>query len=138
MPGLEPAVAEEWLDTTLNGDATLIGLVPSGAWNTQAKENTTYPLIVYQFMSGIDHVEVASIRIWTNLVYLVKVIGETADLASLNAAVARIDALLHRASGSATDGTVWACVREQTIRLPDSVAGRQYRHSGGLYRIYAT
>lgn len=138
MAGIEPAVAEEWLDGLLNGDATLTGLVPSGAWNAQADEGTAFPLIVYQMMSGIDLAVVGAVRIWTNLIYQVKVIGQTANYAALNAAVARIDTLLHRASGSAADGTVWACVREQTIRLPDSVAGKQFRHAGATYRIYAS
>lgn len=129
--------AEEWLVTTL-ADATLAGLVPSGVWNMQAPENTAYPLIVFQMMAGNDYAAVGANRIWTNLVYMVKVIGETADFSTLSAAAARIDALLHRASGNATDGTIWSCVREQTIRLPDAIAGRQYRQAGGLYRIYAS
>lgn len=136
--GLESVAAEEWLESTLAGDATLTGLVEGGVWNTQAAQGTAYPLIVFQQMAGYDYAAVGANRIWTNLVYMVKVINETADFSTLSAAVARIDALLHRSSGIATDGTIWSCVREQTIRLPDAIAGRQYRQAGGLYRIYAS
>ncbi len=140
--GLEAAAAEEWLFNTLNGDAQLRGgasPLVQGVHNTEAPEGALFPFILYQFSSGVDLAVVGATRIWTNLVYLVKVVGETADFGDLQAAVARIDALLHRASGVAADGTVWACVREQVIRLPESIAGgRQYRHSGALYRIYAT
>lgn len=136
--GLEPAAVEEWLAGVLNGDAALLALVPSGAFNTQPPEDQPYPFILYQFMSGLDYAAVGAERIWTNMLFLVKVIGETASYSALNQAVARIDALLHRASGSATDGTVWSCTREQAIRLPDDVANRQYRQAGGLYRIYAS
>jgi hypothetical protein len=71
------------------------------------------------------------------MIYMVKVIGETADYGDLKAAVSRVDQLLHRSSGSAADGSVWVCVREQAIQMPDSVENRQYRHSGGLFRILA-
>src|SRR5438105_12141746 len=127
MQGLEVAAADEFIFNALNGEATLTPLV-HGVWNTQADEGTAYPIVVNQMLSGIHYAAVGAVRIWANLVYLIKVIGETADYSSLSAAVARIDALLHRASGTAADGTVWACVREQVIRMPDSVENRQYRH----------
>lgn len=136
--GLEVAAVDEWLDATLNNDATLAGLVPGGIWNTQPKANTAYPLGIFQFMSGVPHAAVGAYRIWVNMVYLVKVIGETADSATLNAAVARIDALLQRGSGTAADGTIWSCVCETMIRFPEAIEGRQYRHSGATYRLYAT
>jgi hypothetical protein len=134
----EPAVAEEWLSATLNGDPTLTALVPGAAWNTQADEGTSYPLVIYQMMSGVDTAAVGAIRIWTDLVYMVKVIGETAAFLDVDVAAARIDALLHRASGTVADGTIVSCVREQTFRLSESIAGGlQYRQAGGLYRINA-
>lgn len=125
---------------TLSGDAQLRGgatPLVQGIHNTMAPENSLYPLVLFQFMSGIDYAAVGAYRIWTNLIYMVKVIGQTADFGDLQAAVARIDVLLHRGNGAAADGNVWACVREQTIRLPDEVANKQFRHSGGLYRLYA-
>lgn len=136
--GLEAASAEEYLYATLHGDATLAALVPNGIWNTQADEDTPYPIVVFQLMSALDTSAVGANRIWTDMVYLVKAIGQTADPGALDPIAARIDALLHRASGSASDGTVWAIVREQVIRMPENVAGRFYRHSGGMYRIYAS
>lgn len=137
--GLEPDVAEEFIYGLLNGDATLTGLLAGGIKpGGSAPQGTPYPFVTYQMMSSIDLMVVDAIRIWTNLVYLVKVVGESADYQTLRAVVARIDALLHRASGTATDGTIWACVREQSIRMPEVVSGKQFRHDGGLYRLYAT
>jgi hypothetical protein len=135
--GLEASAAEEFIYGTLTGDATLTALVTGGVWNTQAEQGSVYPLLLYQFMSGLDYAAVGAERVWTNLIYMVKVIADTADFSVMNAAVARIDQLLHRASGTVADGSVWSCTREQVIRLPDSVAGSQYRQAGGLYRIYA-
>jgi hypothetical protein len=135
--GLEAVAGEEFLYSTLTGDATLMTQLTGGVWNTQADEGTAYPLLVFQFMSGIDFAAVGAERIWTNMLYLVKVIAEGAAFDAMNAAAARVDQLLHRASGSASDGTVWSCTREQIIRLPDSVAGSQFRQAGGIYRLYA-
>lgn len=134
--GLEAASADEFVYSTLHGDSTLMGLV-GGIWNTQADQGATYPLVVYQFQSGTDLMVVDAVRIWTNMMYLVKVIGQTADYAALNPALARIDTLLHRTSGAVADGTIWACVRETAFRLPETISGKQYRSSGAQYRIYA-
>lgn len=136
--GLEAASADEFLYSTLSGDATLMAAATGGVWNTQAQEGTVYPLIVFQFMSGIDYAAVGALRVWTNMIYMVKAIAEADNFDALNAIVARIDALLHRTSATPTDGIVWSCTREQVIRLPDSVASRQYRQSGALWRVYAS
>lgn len=136
--GLEAPAAEEWLYATLHGDATLMALV-HGVWpGGEAPQGTAYPFVTFQQMAANDYAAVGAFRIWTNMLYLVKVVGETPDFASLNTAVARIDTLLHRGSGTAADGTVWSCVREQVIRLPETVQGKQYRTAGALYRLYAT
>jgi hypothetical protein len=136
--GLEFAAAEEFLYGTLHGDGPLMALIhdvwPGGA----APQGTAFPFVTFQFMSGLDYAAVGAYRIWSNMLWLIKAVGETANFADLNAIVARIDALLHRSSGTAVDGTVWACVREQTVNLPEVVQGKQYRHSGALYRVYAT
>lgn len=140
--GFEQAAAEEWLYATLTGDATLVALLPGGATagisNTAAREGTPYPFVVYQLMSGIDYAAVGAFRIWSNLVYLVKAVGELDHVAALPAITARIDALLQRGSGVATDGIISSCVREQVIRIPETIAGKQFVHSGGLYRLYAS
>lgn len=139
--GLEASTAEDFLYSTLSGDATLMALLSGGIWNTEAKQNRPdpkYPLLLFQYMSGLDYAAVGAYRIWTNMIYMVKVVSDGADFGAMNAAVARIDQLLHRASGAAADGTVWSCTREQVIRLPDGVAGSSFRQSGALWRIYAS
>ncbi|MGL4651570.1 MAG: hypothetical protein ACRC1H_19340, partial [Caldilineaceae bacterium] len=54
----------------------------------------------------------------------------------------RIDALLQGSAGSVAAasplpaGNVWACVRETPFRLVEETATAQYRHLGGVYRLY--
>lgn len=136
--GLEFAAAEEYLYGTLHGDGTLMALIHDVWPGGSAPQGTLYPFVTFQFMSGMDYAAVGAYRIWTNMLWLVKAVGETANFADLSAIVARIDALLHRTSGTPADGTVWSCTREQTINLPEVVSGKQYRHSGALWRLYAT
>lgn len=137
MQGLEAKAAEEFLNATLTGDATLMAAVPGGVWNIQADQPTVYPFVTFQFMSGVPYSAVGAFRIWASMIYLVKVIGESANFDDLDIAAARIDALLHRASGTVTDGVVWSCTQEATIREPDAIAGKQFRVAGGRYRLYA-
>jgi hypothetical protein len=136
--GLEADACEQLIYSTLNGDATLTALV-TGVYIDLAPEGTAFPFVVFQEMSGRDLMEVGSNRIWTNFVYSVKVIGQTASFADLRTAVARVDVLLHKLSGTAASGTIHACIREQSVRLLElAPGGLQVRHSGGIYRLYAS
>lgn len=137
VPGREADAADEFIFTTLHGDATLMGLV-TDVYNSEGTQGVAiFPAVIFQFMSAVDYAAVGAARIWADMIYLVKVVGETADYAVLGPAVARIDTLLHRASGTVTDGTVWSCTREQPFRMVDNVASKQYRHAGATYRILA-
>lgn len=143
MPGLEMAAAREWLFSTLTADATLIALLPGGATagvnHRRAAQGTAYPIVIYQFMSGVDYAAVGAYRIWTNMVWLVKAVGASADAATIDAIAARIDTLLQRGSGTPASGVVASCVRESVVDYVDDVAGSvPYSHLGGNYRIYAT
>lgn len=138
--GLEASAAESFLRSTLQGDATLVALVPGGIWNTQAPQerpDPKYPALVFQQMSGNDYAAVGAERIWTNMLYLVKVIADDQNFDAADVAAARVDVLLHRASGANVSGQVWSCTREQVIRMPDELGQHQFRSSGAMYRLYA-
>jgi hypothetical protein len=136
--GAEPAAADDFLYGLLTADATLTGLVGVRVYNTEAPQPAQYPFVLYQFMSGIDMAAVGALRIWTDMLYLVKVVGQTLTYSDLSTAVARIDQLLHRTSGTVADGTVWTCTREQVIRMPETISGKPFRHAGALYRVCAS
>jgi hypothetical protein len=44
---------------------------------------------------------------------------------------------LQGAAGTVTDGEVWGCGREQPFVLVETNAGKQFRHLGGVYRVWA-
>lgn len=140
MSGIEQDAAAQWIFSTLHGDATLQALVTGGldVYEGVAPEGSAFPSIVFQILSGRDVMVTGAIRIWTELVVLVKVIGKQSSFAALAPIVARIDQLLHKGSGTTSDGQTWGSIREQPFRLAEVENGIQYQSSGGLYRLFVT
>jgi len=131
----EIATVETWLYSVLSDDITLTGLVGSRIYGYVAPRTATYPLVIYQYQGGRDVAGVGATRILTNGVWLVKGVDHETSLTTLKAIEGRIDALLHKASGSVADGQVLACVREEPFSLVEVIDGEQYRHLGGMYRV---
>ena len=122
------------------GDATLQALAPGGigVYEAIAPEGSAFPSIVFQILSGHDVMVVGATRIFSELVVLVKAIGKQSTFAALAPIVARVDQLLHKGSGSTSDGQTWGSVREQPFRLAEVSNGIEVQSSGGLYRLYVT
>jgi len=136
--GIGSDAAERWLVATLANDATLTGLGITGVYVDVAPESASFPCIVIGQQTARDVMVVGAYRIFENLLFLVRAVGQTQSYAALASAASRIDALLHRQSGSGADGTTWGCVREQSFRLAEVQSGVQYRHSGGVFRLFTT
>jgi hypothetical protein len=136
--GLESAAVREFLTTTLGGDTTLLGLADGGVHNgSRAPQGTAYPLVLFFHMSGVDAAAVGAFRIWSDMIWTVKAVGEGPLYDDLDPIMARVDALLQRASGAAVDGTICSVDRQTTIEYEELVAGDEFRHLGATYRIQA-
>jgi len=131
----EIATVETWLHNVLSNDVTLSGLVGSRIYGYVAPNKATFPLVIFQFQGGRDVAGVGAARIMTSGVWLVKSVDRETNFTNLKAIEARIDSLLHKASGSVADGQVLACVREEPFSLVEVIDGIQYRHLGGMYRV---
>lgn len=133
----EIVTAETWLYSKLHGDSTLLALCTGGVFTWPVPATYTQPYVLYQMQSGMDIRGNGPGRIGVNGLWLVRAVFEAMSYAgNLQSAANRIDTLLQAASGTATGGTVWACVREQPFQLVEVADGRQFRHLGGLYRIW--
>jgi len=113
-------------------------LLSSHVYAAEAPQSQAAPYIVYALMGGFDDLtEVGAVRIWANLLYLVKVVGQGTSFAALDPTVTEIDARLHRTSGPvSTTAYVDSCIREQPFRMAETTpSGVAYRHAGGLYRL---
>lgn len=140
MSGIEQDAAAQWIQTTLGGDATLQALVAGGigVYESVAPEGSAFPSIVFQILAGHDVMVTNATRLFSELVVLVKAVTNVASFAAIAPIAARIDLLLHKGSGTTSDGQTWGSVREQPFRLAEVSNGIQYRSSGGLYRLYVT
>jgi len=133
---IETLRVDQWLYTVLSGDPTLKSLVGQRIYGYVAPEDAALPYVVYSHQAGHDVQGVGPARIMANLIYQVKAIGSGSSFVPLRAIADRIDALLQGASGGAVDGRVLMCIREQPIEYVEIDDGIQYRHVGGIYRLW--
>lgn len=136
----ETVVADSWLYAVLSGDATLAGLATGGIHgHVNPNAAPTFPYVLYQLQApGADVRGVGPARVMTQALYLVRGIAQANSFGgNLTTIANRIDVLLQAASGSAAGGLVLSCVREQPFALPETApGGLQYRHLGGIYRLF--
>lgn len=138
--GLETVAAEQWLYSVLANDATLTSaLGASRIYSTVVPPDGVFPCVLFALQDPRDFLKSGPYRVWTTALYVVRVIGQTTSYSPLTTAAARLDALLRAASGTVALGTVWGCVRERpysTFELDSG--GKQYRHLGGIYRVWVS
>lgn len=135
--GVENTLVESWLYTTLSTDATLVAQVGTRIYSYVAPTTATTPYVVFNAQSpGFDVMGVGTARVMLNCLYQVKVVVQDASFSTAKAAANRIDALLHGATGAPTGGEVLGCVREGPLAYAEVTDGIEYRHLGGLYRIW--
>jgi hypothetical protein len=134
---METNAAEGWMTTVLKADPQLAAVVSTRVYNTL--RTGPLPCVLFQLQApGADFMVLGGARVWTPLVYLVRGVAEQDGYAGDLATIAnRIDAVLHRASGSHAAGTIFTCVRVRAFQMPEVADGRQFRHLGGLYEIKA-
>lgn len=124
--------ANGWISETLKGDATLAGLINGRVYRRAIPENPTMPLVSYQHQGGTVLSVVGAIRVWGDLVYVVKAYATTHNNETLVPIMDRVDALLHGASGTFDGQHIWSCTLEEEIELDDPDG---YTQLGGIYRI---
>lgn len=135
----ETTRVDAWLFARLTGDAPLVALTPR-IFADVVPQGETFPAVVYQLQAGTDvRTATGDGRIMINGLWLVKAIGDTDTFAGLAPIADRVDFLLEESGGGAAgaDGAVFTSMRESPFRLVEPDEGVQYRHLGGMYRIYA-
>jgi hypothetical protein len=129
---------EEWIVATLQADATFNAHVPGGVFAGYVPDGTPEPYCVMMDMGGPnDAMTVNANRLLVSRLYLVKVVKQAKTSSGLRAAVADIDRLLHRKSGSVSDTIIDFCNRERAYRLAHGEDTQVFQEAGGFYRILA-
>ena len=129
-----------WIGTVLNADATLTGLLtPGKVWVSSPAQGSLLPRVV------LSHVHTGPIKvngnttIWADIVCQIVGIDRTTTLATLEAAMNRVDVLLDSASGTVVSGQVLFCSSGDEIAFeepPDPGASVPYQHLGREWYIF--
>lgn len=132
MSGGEQFIGDDWLYATLSGDSTLAGLVGDRIYPAVAPPATAYPLVTFDLASA-PVIQTADARVlWVRAKYLIKVWSTGTSFEAGRAIWERINALLHRASGTTAAGTVIAATRAEELRGTDEAPNEQLRWVGGM------
>ncbi len=132
----ELGIAEGWLYQTLSGDATLRAQAPDGFWGGVRPRGAVSAFVVWDFQDSPDTTNLASVRLATSPLYLVRLIKLTESFADLQTGADRIDALLHRGSGTFNGVRIASCMREALYQFTELFNDSYYLHLGGYYRCY--
>lgn len=128
-------VPEQFIASTLTGDATLMAMV-SGVYEAPADKPTGVYVTFYRMRPGTDVTVVAGNIVFTNELYQVAVHKQTDDYNDILPAFERVHLLLHLAEGVVSQGRVLRCRRVNTISQKAIEDNLPYRKLGGIYQIY--
>jgi len=135
--GIEQQVAGDWLYDTLSGDSIIAAEAVGGVWDGPATSTTPYPILRFDLQSALTVRGNSFFEIMQNMIWLVRMVGAGGSYVPLEPGAQQIQSLLHGVSAvPVTDGIIESSAREQTFRQSRVDGGREFRHLGGLYRIY--
>jgi hypothetical protein len=125
--------------SVLLADATLMGLMPDGVYFGVAKAKA-HRFVIISIVTADDEPVLGS-RGYEDVLYLVKAVALESTGGDVNAAAARIDALLEDQPLTIPGYVHMVTCREQRIRYPevDAVDDTiRWQHRGGHYRVQAS
>lgn len=117
------------------GAGNLMSLV-TGVFRILAPQEQTPPYVIYQEMSKVDSY-VLSGRAYQRLIYLLKVIDQNTNAATVETALDRIDVLLNDQTLTLTPYTQMYCRRQGSMPpFVETDQGVTYQQVGALYEIF--
>jgi len=133
---MEMEIGFEFLYQALVGDAQIVADVGAGqVYEDEAPAEAVYPFIVIGMgESGQDAVGANNQRCMVVCSALVRVVGLGNDMVRLKRVCARVDAVLHGASGM-MGGHMVMTTRERPFRSSGWVGNVLYKNLGGFYRV---
>jgi hypothetical protein len=149
---VETQEAAKWLLATLQADATVASYLGTGGtalmFNRQAPPVLPTPssyYLVFQLQGGPLDAYAAgrpggasNFRIASKLVYAVKIIGQTEDVADLEPVYKAVDAAIDNQAGDTSAARVH-CSRVGAFEFSESDGPNQtWWHLGGLYQFIVT
>jgi len=129
---------EPWLYATLHGDTALSTLVDGRVTSTlnPLSEGVTVPFVYFGFASHRDVTNNAGLTLDNEAFYNIKGVSVGNTYTGTALAIAkRINELVQGQNVTLTPFGSLTCARQQIIQYPEVIAGVEYRHLGGLYKI---
>jgi len=132
----ELAQALQWAESTMQADSALMTVAVGNIWLAFAPIGTVPPFVIMSQQSATDVLTVNAVRLFTDILMQIKMIGPATNYAAVVAGADRIDALFKsvRSVGLGTGG-VLCCYREQIVSYSELINGAAWHHLGGLYHI---
>lgn len=129
------AALEAAIRARLVADTDFMALV-TGVYNTRAPDNAAYPFIIFELVAVTPNNALGRRNYWEYL-YQFRCIDKGLAKTTILQALARIDALLERATLTPEGATVLGVLREDS--LPDLVemeGGTVYQQVGANWRFW--
>jgi hypothetical protein len=135
--GAENVIAARFLQAKLKALVAFGGPGAPRVFQDEAPVEVVEPFAVYNWQNpGVgDDEAIGAIRVWVDQLWVVRATKQTHDWADLEAAATAIDGALHATAGAVTGGSVVSSTRVGPFALIERVAGKEYRHLGGTYRL---
>ena len=120
----------------MQADSALMTVAVGNIWLAFAPIGTVPPFVIMSQQSATDVLTVNAVRLFTDILMQIKMIGPATNYAAVVAGADRIDALFKsvRSVGLGTGG-VLCCYREQIVSYSELINGAAWHHLGGLYHI---
>ncbi len=135
--GIEPVeIIDPWLWKTLSTDPVIVSLVAQRISNGAALGPSQTPFITWEMNSSVDRTNASGQTIFSNSLFVVKAVGQGGSYRPVLPIAKRINELLADKNVTTENGTL-QCRRDRVIRYVELDDNVQYRHLGGIYRIYA-
>jgi len=132
-------LVEPWLTGVLSTNTALMTLAGGVLVGTLAPVgNLRLPAVVFHYVSSRDVLTGTGDLVDTSSLYLVKFVAATSSWADVLPGAKLIHQLLQHVQHTFPGGGSLTCGREMIHQVPEEVAGQQYRHLGGVYRIRAS
>ena len=131
-----PAI-ETFIMGRLQGSSTLMQAVSGRIYADMSPQPAVRPYVVFSFQGwrsfgGLDGGDNA-----VRAEYLVKVVGEFANSASVQDLSGMVKDILHKSKGGGDGVIIHECVRDAPIQYPEIVEGKTIYHCGAQYHIWA-
>ena len=138
MAIMEPRVYQ-WMYARLTGDAQVMAVFGTRVYRKVIPQAASYPpSLVMQYMGGGTLAVINGIRIWSDMLFMIKATGTNGQYTNLRNGMDRVDALLHRATGSVTGAQIIWCEQVNEVPIePVVYSGETYEQIAVMYRVKA-